>query len=293
MNQFSLKLTALHAGKDLLSLLIGRYKGIGPERAEVALHKGFVKVNGEVIRQNLPLEKGDLLEADFNWFLQHKIFAEDIPLDVRYEDDDILVVNKPAGMACHAGLGVFYGTLLNAVKHYHESKGIPAIENGIVHRLDKETSGLILLARSEAAFKVLKPRFALEKNERRYHAWLSGKIEPESGLLTWPMGRDPKDPRTIKVMDEGKHCLTRYQTESVEGNYSLVEAYPLTGRTHQLRVHFAHAGHPILGDKRYGKETELPRMYLFATALGFQHPLSGEPLYIQLERSEISKPTGL
>ncbi|TNE81365.1 MAG: RluA family pseudouridine synthase [Bacteroidetes bacterium] len=293
MNHFSLKLTALHAGRDLLSLLIGRYKGIGPERAEVALHKGFVRVNGLVVRENRELQKGDLLEADFTWFLQKKIFAEDLPLDVRYEDDDILVVNKAAGMACHAGLGVFYGTLLNAVMHYHQQNGIKAIENGIVHRLDKETSGLILLARSEAAFKVLKPRFAEEKNERRYHAWLAGTMEADAGELTWAMGRDPENERCIKVMDKGKACLTKFKTQERVNNMSLVEAYPLTGRTHQLRVHFSHAGHPILGDKRYGGETQLSRMYLFASALGFLHPLSGKPLYIELDKAEISRPEGL
>ncbi len=225
--------------------------------------------------------------------------AEDIPLDVVYEDADLLVLDKPAGMVVHPAVGNYEGTLVNALLAYCGAglSGIGGVARpGIVHRLDKDTSGLLVVAKNDAAHRALSEQFAVHSLERRYKALVWGIPEPVSGVIETQIGRSRTDRKKMAVLKSGgKHALTQYKVLDVfHGGVSLVECSLKTGRTHQVRVHMTHIGHPLLGDAVYGRApagtrsrlpdelfrlaASFPRQALHSCRMSFVHPRTGETM---------------
>jgi 23S rRNA pseudouridine1911/1915/1917 synthase len=220
--------------------------------------------------------------------------AEDLPVSIIYEDDDLVVVNKPAGMVVHVGAGVKSGTLVNALLHHIRKLSAAGGEHrpGIIHRLDKMTSGLIIVAKNDAAHRELADQFKGREVHKKYQALVHGKVADESGKMTQPVGRDPVRRVRMKAGGIGaRDALTNYRVVRRFPHYTLVEAEPRTGRTHQIRVHFAALGHPVVGDTLYGAPAKitvdgkvrktLERNFLHAAAIEFHHPKSGNLLHLE------------
>jgi 23S rRNA pseudouridine1911/1915/1917 synthase len=210
---------------------------------------------------------------------------EAIPLEIVYEDAHLIVVNKPAGLAVHPGPGHSGGTLVNALlAHCPDLPGIGGVQRpGIVHRLDKDTSGLIVVAKDERSLNRLASQMKDRETQKTYLALVDGRPEPPEALIDAPIGRDPNNRQRMMVRPPGsataRDAQTAYRVRETYRGYTLVEATLLTGRTHQIRVHFASIGHPIVGDSVYGKTSALsPRQFLHAWRLGFKHPVDGREL---------------
>lgn len=226
---------------------------------------------------------------------------EALPLSIVYEDEDIVVVNKPAGMVVHAGAGVKSGTLVNALLHYvgKLSSAGGELRPGIVHRLDKMTSGLVIVAKNDAAHRKLAEQFKSRAVHKSYTLLAHGRVAMDSGEIAKPVGRDPVRRTRMKAGGiAAREALTRYRVIQRFPHFTLLEAEPLTGRTHQIRVHLASVGHPVVGDTLYGapsklrmagrEEKTLSRTFLHAAALRLSHPRTGQPLNLK-----VSLPTDL
>ncbi|RKR07004.1 ribosomal large subunit pseudouridine synthase D [Maribacter vaceletii] len=271
---------------------------------------GHIWVNGKVVKQNYKVKAGDevkvLFEHPPHEFL---LVPENIPLDIVYEDDVLMVVNKPAGMVVHPGHGNYSGTLINALIYHVDN--LPANSNerpGLVHRIDKDTSGLLVIAKTEAAMTHLSKQFFNKTSEREYVALVWGNIEEEEGTVEGHVGRHPKNRLQMHVFpdgEQGKEAVTHYKVIERLGYVTLVSCKLETGRTHQIRVHMKHIGHTLFNDERYGGEKILkgttftkykqfvenafkilPRQALHAKTLGFVHPVTGEKMNFDSEIPE-------
>ncbi len=206
-----------------------------------------------------------------------------IPLNVVYEDRDVLVIDKPAGLAVHPAVGHETGTLVNALlaRYPYLEGSDPEGRPGIVHRLDKDTSGLLVVGKSQRAVEGLKAQFKAQTVRKSYLALVVGHLPVAQGLIDAPVGRHPRWRQRFTVRSDGRPARTRFTVLETWPGYSLVEARPETGRTHQIRVHFAYIGHPVAGDPVYGPRKDrlgVGRQYLHASSLGFRHPVTGQPL---------------
>ncbi len=240
-----------------------------------------VRLNGAGAKAAHKLRVGDVVQVDLqDPGVKRALLPEAIPLDVVFSDEHVVVINKPAGLVVHPGAGVLEGTLVNALIHHYP--GIERIGHperpGIVHRLDKETSGIMVVARSPKAYTELKRQFKAREVEKVYLGLVWGRIQTEEGRIDWALGRHPRDRQKISVRTKKpRAALTLYSVKKVLDDLSLLEIKPVTGRTHQIRVHFAAAGHPIVGDTRYGggdKTGKYKRLYLHAWHIVFAHPVS-------------------
>ena len=214
-----------------------------------------------------------------------KVVAENIPLDIIYEDDAIAIINKPAGLVVHPGAGNKTHTLVNAlVFHFKSLSQINPLRPGIVHRLDKDTSGLMVIAKDDTAHIFLSEQFSKHKINRHYVALVKGKMPFKEDIIDLPITRDPHNYKkfTVGVSSKYRTAITRYRTLIAKEKASLIELIPFTGRTHQLRVHLSFIGHPILGDKNYGKNNEFSRLALHSFKLGFMHPYKKKYLEFSL-----------
>ncbi|WAH35514.1 RluA family pseudouridine synthase [Alicyclobacillus dauci] len=208
------------------------------------------------------------------------VLPDDIPIDIVYEDDDVVVVNKPRGLVVHPAAGHPRGTLINALF----AKGIKLsslggeMRPGVVHRIDRDTSGLVMFAKTDRAYYALTEQLRHHTVERKYIAIVHGRMGHESGTIEMPIARDPQDRQRMAVIEGGKRAVTHFQVIERFDKYSLVECRLETGRTHQIRVHFAEIGHPLAGDQVYGRRHTLPidGQALHAQTLGFDHPATGE-----------------
>lgn len=246
---------------------------------------GRVSVNGARKKPGYRLRPGDRVEVDLPQRETAGVSAENIPLRILYEDADIIVIDKAAGMIVHPGAGARTGTLVNALlHHFPEVRGIgPEERPGIVHRLDKETSGVMVVARSLAAYGELLRQFKAREVAKVYLALVRGRMPSPAGRFDRPIGRHVKDGQRMSVRTrKPRTAITDYEVRAVFRDFSLLEVQPLTGRTHQIRVHLAEAGHPVAGDRRYGSgrpaKIRLARLFLHAHRLAFRHPVSGRPL---------------
>jgi 23S rRNA pseudouridine1911/1915/1917 synthase len=248
-------------------------------RWQAAISEGMVTVNGR--RATTPatvLHAGDSVAAPdppepaAAIPLQHEPLA--VPVPIRYRDDDVLVVSKPAGLVVHPAAGHAHGTLVQGLWPELEGAGGPSGRVGVVHRLDRDTAGLMMLARTEAARMVLSRALARREVHRRYWALVEGRLDPPEGRIAGPIGRHPRHRMRMAVVPQGRPAATRYRTQAMWGAASWVALELETGRTHQVRVHLASVGHPVLGDPLYGAGPTLglPHQALFAYALTFQHP---------------------
>ena len=255
---------------------------------------GRVTVDGEPAKPSHKVRQGEQVVALLPAEESPGLLPEAIPLDIVYEDRALLVVNKPAGMVVHPAPGHPGGTLVNAVLAYCPELAASDDERpGIVHRLDRDTSGLILVAKSEKARRALQRQFKERQVHKAYLALLDGHLQPAWGRIEAPVGRDPQHRQRMAVLAGGREAATEYhvleqfahQVGLAAGDYTLVEAEPVTGRTHQIRVHFASIGHPIVGDEVYSRrKTSLPvpRQFLHARRLGFKHPSTGQRLELEV-----------
>jgi 23S rRNA pseudouridine1911/1915/1917 synthase len=246
------------------------------------LDEGRILVNGGACKASYRLSAGDTISVQIPPPVEVEIAAEAIPLDVVYEDSDILVVNKPAGMVVHPAFGHDSGTLVNAVlARCPDLSGVGGeLRPGIVHRLDKDTSGLIVVAKGDAALRDLQAQFKGREVQKAYLALAEGQVSPPTGSIDAPIGRDPRARKKMAVIQRGgRESQTEYRVLETYDEHTLVEAHPLTGRTHQIRIHLAFIGHPIVGDPVYGfrkQRVKAPRLFLHAARLAFRLPATGE-----------------
>jgi len=245
--------------------------------AQDLIDKENVTVNGKHCKPHHKVRTGDTIIAVVEKQRPCTAEPEDIPLDIFYEDDDLIVVNKPIGMTVHPSSGCYSGTLVNAlVFHQKKLSNISdALRPGIVHRLDKETSGLMLVAKNNIAHTKLAKQFEKRLIKKQYIALVEGLVEFDEGLIDAPLGRHPihRKKRAVLFAD-AKEAQTIYRVLKRFEKTTLISLMPKTGRTHQLRVHMAHLGHPILGDEKYGKKSSFKRLALHAQRIGFYHPSS-------------------
>jgi len=248
-----------------------------------AVRDGKCEVNGLWENRGYELRTQDFIEIEIDLDRHTTMVPEDIALDVVFEDEAILVVNKKSGMLVHPTVGVRAGTLLNALAHHlnPQHTGDAFRRAGLIHRLDKDTSGLILVAKTPRAHRILSSHFQRKLVDKKYFAVVEGIIESESGEISAPIGRF-EESRLWGVHPEGKESLTKYKVRESVGDATLLELEPVTGRTNQLRIHLAHIGHPIRGDVKYGGR-EFTRLCLHSAYLKFKHPADGRVLELSTE----------
>lgn len=250
------------------------------------LKEGMVIVNGKSVKANYKLRKGDRIEFEIPEAVEPDIVAEDIPLSILYEDADVLVVDKPKGMVVHPAAGHYSRTLVNAVM-YHckgELSGINGVlRPGIVHRIDRDTTGSIIICKNDMAHNEIARQLKEHSINRRYRAIVTGVLKDEEGTIEGAIGRDKKDRKKMAITADGKPAVTHYRVLQRFKHYTYVECVLETGRTHQIRVHMASIGHPLLGDEVYGRKSDKYKcegQCLHAMTLGFHHPRTGE--YIEV-----------
>ena len=264
-------------------------------QANEAIKAGTVLVNGKLAKAKYVVKEGDVITYVLpeEEVLEYK--AEDIPLDIIYEDADVAVVNKPQGIVVHPSAGHTSGTLVNAlmyhVKDLSSINGV--VRPGIVHRIDKDTSGLLMIAKNDKAHNALAAELKDKKSLRKYVAIVHGNLPNDRGVIEAPIGRSDKDRKKQAVTAKGKPAVTRFTVLERFGNYTLVELQLETGRTHQIRVHMAYIGHPVAGDPLYGPRKTLKGhgQFLHAKTLGFTHPTTGELVEFTAEEPAIFKET--
>lgn len=260
------------------------------------IRDGKVLVNGQVKKAKYKAKTGDQIEFEVPEAEVLEIKAEDIPLEIVYQDADVAVINKPQGMVVHPAAGHADGTLVNALMyHIDDLSGINGtIRPGIVHRIDKDTSGLLMIAKNDQAHESLAAQLKAKTNKRRYLAIVHGEMPNDRGIIEAPIGRNPKDRKKQAVIADGKPAVTHFEVVERFAGYSLLALELETGRTHQIRVHLAYIGHPVAGDPLYGpKNTLVPNkgQFLHAETLGFEHPKTGEWLEFKAELPEIFQKT--
>ena len=278
-------------------------------RIQKAADAGLIMANGKPVKSSYKVKPCDVLTVMMDRpRYDNDIIPEDIPLDIVYEDNDLMVVNKPAGLVVHPGCGNYHGTLVNAIAWHLKDNprydpNDPQV--GLVHRIDKDTSGLLVVAKTPDAKTHLGLQFYNKTTKRKYNALVWGIVENNEGTIEGNIGRNPKDRMQMAVLSDpaqGKHAVTHYRVLERLGYVTLVECVLETGRTHQIRVHMKHIGHTLFNDERYGGNEILkgthfskykqfvnncfdtcPRQALHAMTLGFVHPVTGEEMYFTSE----------
>ena len=263
--------------------------------ANEQIKEGKILVNGQVKKAKYTVKEGDIISYEVPQVEEVTYEAEDIPLEIVYQDADVAVVNKPQGMVVHPSAGHTSGTLVNALMyHIKDLSGINGeLRPGIVHRIDKDTSGLLMVAKNDVTHVALADELKAKKSLRKYWAIVHGNLPNDRGVIEAPIGRSDKDRKKQAVTAKGKPSLTRFRVLERFGDYSLVELQLETGRTHQIRVHMAYIGHPVAGDEVYGPRKTLKGhgQFLHAKTLGFTHPRTGEVMEFSVEVPEIFQET--
>ncbi len=282
--------------------LMNRIENATRNKIQQAAKAGSVRVNDVVVKSNYKVKGGDQVKVMFTHPpYENLLIGEDIPLDIVYEDDALVVINKAAGMVVHPGHGNYSGTLLNALLYHFESLPLNANDRpGLVHRIDKDTSGLLVVAKTEKAMTHLAKQFFDKTSQRSYYALVWGDVKDDTGTIEGHIGRDPKNRLLMTVFPDGvqgKEAITHYEVVERFGYTTLVRCRLDTGRTHQIRAHMKYIGHTLFGDTRYGGDNILkgttftkykqfvdncfkllPRQALHAQTLGFVHPISGKSM---------------
>ena len=247
------------------------------------IKEGHVLVNDTAQKANYRLKADDMICVEIPDAVQTPILPENIPLDILYEDDDLLVVNKPKGMVVHPSAGHYTGTLVNAIM-YHCRDSLSGINGeirpGIVHRIDMDTTGAIVICKNDMAHQSLAKQLKDKTNTREYVALVHGNIKEDSGTIDAPLGRSKVDRKKQAVVKDGRNAVTHFEVLKRYGDYTLVKCVLETGRTHQIRVHMKYIGHPLVGDQLYGPRKTLGNsgQFLHAEKLGFVHPRTNEYL---------------
>ena len=292
--------------------LFNHLENISRNKIQNAARAGNILVNGNPAKSNYKIKPGDIISIVLPQPLhEFELIPENIPINIVYEDDDIIVVNKDPGMVVHPGHGNYTGTLVNALA-YH-LKDLPLFQKGeirpgLVHRIDKGTSGILLVAKTDLALNRLAKQFYDRNTQRTYVALVWGNFDSDTGTITGNIGRNLKERMKMKVFkdsEQGKYAITHFKVLENLGYVSLIECRLETGRTHQIRVHMEFAGHPVFNDDRYGGDKILkgttfskyrqfvqncfklmPRPALHAKSLGFKHPVSNKPMFFDSELAQ-------
>ncbi|MFA5090154.1 MAG: RluA family pseudouridine synthase [Candidatus Omnitrophota bacterium] len=291
MREYDIKITQPDSGKRLDLFLADFFKKEHVALSRTAIQKlilnGKVSLKGSLITSphyKVRLTEGLRIEMEDK--ASSKASPEEIPFDIIYEDEDLAVINKPAGLVVHPAPGNYEHTLVNALLFsFGRLSDINPGRPGIVHRLDKGTSGLLVIARSNLAHLDLARQFAEHSIQRKYVALVKGVMEFDEDIIELPIGRHPRKRKNMSVVfnDKSKYAKTHYRTLKRLRGFSMVELFPFTGRTHQLRVHLAFLGHPILGDDKYGRDNTFIRLALHAQSIGFMHPRRKEFMHFDSE----------
>lgn len=282
----TVKVTTEHAGGRIDVFLAAAVEGLSRSAAARLLTEGCVMLGGKPLGKNYRLVGDELLTVVLPEAADTAVAAQDIPLDVVYEDDDVIVVNKPVGLVVHPAPGHSDGTLVNALLHHcgDSLSGIGGEKRpGIVHRIDKDTSGLIIAAKNDAAHLGLSRQLADHTLARTYDCLVTGNIKEDSGTVDAPIARHRTDRKRMAVVPGGRRAVTHWEVVGRYGGVTHVRCRLETGRTHQIRVHMAHIGHPLLGDTVYGAKKAVPGLQgqcLHASELRFLHPRTGEPVHL-------------
>ena len=266
-------------GERLDRFLSGQRPELSRARIQALIGEGSATIDGVAVKASTKVRRGQVVELRIPEAQPSALEPQRIPLDVVYEDGDLLVVDKPAGMTVHPAPGHPDGTLVNAVlAHCPDLQGIGGtVRPGIVHRLDKDTSGLMVVAKNDRAHRLLSEQLKAREFIKVYVALTHGSVAPAEAVIDAPIGRSKANRQRMAIVDGGREAITRYRVMRHHRAHTLVEAHLLTGRTHQIRVHFASLGYPIVGDATYGKaDGRLGRQFLHAATLGFRHPDGGE-----------------
>ncbi len=303
---------SVDGGQSLLRIdkyLCSRMENTSRTRIQSAANAGNILVNDNAVKPNYRVKPGDVIQIVLpDPPREIELIPQEIPLDIVYEDNDVIVVNKKAGMVVHPAYGNYTGTLVNALMYHLQDLPLfktGEIRPGLVHRIDKNTSGLLVVAKNEYAQNKLASQFFRRTTGRRYEALVWGTPDPEEGTITGNVGRNIRDRKIMQVFpdgSQGKHAVTHYKVLERFSYVSLVECRLETGRTHQIRVHMSHIGHPLFNDEEYGgnrilKGTTftkyqqfvrncfeiLPRQALHAMTLAFDHPVTGKRLSFETE----------
>ncbi|HEQ4207935.1 TPA: RluA family pseudouridine synthase [Streptococcus pyogenes] len=260
-------------------------------QANDQIKQGLVLVNGQQKKAKYTVQAGDVICFELPKEEVLKYQAQNIPLDIIYEDDALAIINKPQGMVVHPSAGHPSGTMVNALMyHIKDLSSINGVVRpGIVHRIDKDTSGLLMVAKTDAAHQALAEELKAKKSLRKYLAIVHGNLPNDRGMIEAPIGRSEKDRKKQAVTAKGKEAVTRFTVLERFGDYSLVELQLETGRTHQIRVHMAYIGHPVAGDPLYGPRKTLSGhgQFLHAKTLGLTHPMTGKEMIFTVEAPEI------
>ena len=266
------------AGVRIDSWLSDQFEDLSRSYLQKLIKEGCVFVDGKPVKANYRLRGGEVLSVDIPDTVVPEIAAEDIPLQILYEDRDLIFVDKPRGMVVHPASGHQSGTLVNGLMFHcgAELSGINGVARpGIVHRIDKDTSGVIVACKNDSAHRFVAEQFAVHSITRRYYAVCHGRFKEEQGTVDAPLGRSPKDRKKMAVISGGKRAVTHYTVVDQNDKYALVMLELETGRTHQIRVHMTHLGHPLLGDAVYGNRPDpfhAQGQTLHAAVLGLRHP---------------------
>ena len=292
--------------------LVNKLESTSRSRIQAASTAGNILVNDKAVKANYKVKPGDIISIVLPQPPREiELIPEDIPINIIYEDEDLLVVNKDPGMVVHPGHGNYTGTLINALMfHLKDNPLFSSGEQrpGLVHRIDKDTSGLLVVAKNDIAMNKLASQFYYKTSKRTYHALVWGNLKEEEGTITGNIGRNPKNRKQMYVFEdtsEGKHAVTHYRVLERFDYVNLVECRLETGRTHQIRVHFQYIKHPLFNDKEYGGDKilrgttftkykqfihncfqELPRQALHAKSLGFVHPGTNKEMLFESEIPE-------
>jgi 23S rRNA pseudouridine1911/1915/1917 synthase len=275
------------AQKRLDVFLAGEAEDYSRSHIQRLVGEGRATVNGVIVRASYKVKQGDLVRLEIPEPEGLETKAEKIPLNIYYEDNDVIVLNKPRGMVVHPAAGNYSGTVVNALLyHCRDLSGINGVlRPGVVHRLDKDTSGLIMVAKNDAAHVSLARQLKDRQITRIYLALVHGKVKEPSGVIDAPIGRDPKNRQKMAVVHKNsKHAVTNYRVLSRYAGYTLLRLKLETGRTHQIRVHLSYIGHPVVGDLKYGPSRphfNLAGQFLHAAVIGFKHPRTGA--YLEFE----------
>jgi len=259
-----------------------KIKNLARSQIQKIIEEKKARINGFARKSSYRLKQGEIVEIEYKTSEPERIQSEKIPVNVVYSDSFIVVIDKPTGMVVHPGAGNRKHTLVNALLYkFPEIKEVgPEERPGIVHRLDKETSGLIVVARNKKSYRELQWQFRLREVEKLYLGLIWGKMSKKEGTISWPIGRHIKHGERISVKTKKpKAAETRFIVKKEYKEFTFLEIRPVTGRTHQIRVHLAASGHPLLGDMRYGRKKpviECTRLFLHASCLSFIHPDTGK-----------------
>ncbi len=289
------KLVADLENMRLDAYIASKKENISRTNIQRLIEEGSILVNGQKKKISYKVQIGDSIEINIPEAKETDIKAEDIPLKIVYEDSDIIVVNKPKGMVVHPANGNPDGTLVNAIMNICKGSlsGIGGeIRPGIVHRLDKDTSGLLIVAKNDLAHINMSTQIKNREVKKIYIALVKGNINENEATINMPIGRSTKDRKKMAVRKEGKEAVTHFKVLKRYGDYTLLKIKIDTGRTHQIRVHMAEIGHPVVGDMVYSKgknEFGVEGQMLHATSLDFKHPITGKEMHLEADLPEYFK----